>query len=123
MHLYLGCFFAPLLILFAVSGAFQTFELHSDKKSGFKAPKIIKAISEVHIHQRIKGYDYKKEKNINHSPIFRIFVLFLVIGFITTTVLGIIMAYQFIPQKSIVWTLLISGAFIPFMILWISMSL
>ena len=52
-HLYLGCIFAPLLLLFTITGFFQTFNLHSDQKSGYRAPRLLREISEVHLHQRI----------------------------------------------------------------------
>ena len=33
-HLYLGCFFAPLIIFYGLSGAWQTVNLHRSTKDG-----------------------------------------------------------------------------------------
>ena len=53
VHLYLGVFFAPLLIFFLISGCWQTFGLHEAKKDGsYAPPAIIKALSSVHKDQR-----------------------------------------------------------------------
>ena len=53
IHLYLGVFFAPLLMFFLISGSWQTFDLHEASKDGsYKPPAIIKSLSQVHKNQR-----------------------------------------------------------------------
>jgi len=52
-HLYLGCFFAPLIIFYALSGAWQTLNLHRSSKDGlYHPPQILIELSELHKHQR-----------------------------------------------------------------------
>jgi hypothetical protein len=47
-HFYLGVFFAPLIILFAVSGALQTFRLQEEKGWGGQPPAWIEYIASIH---------------------------------------------------------------------------
>jgi hypothetical protein len=51
LHLYLGTFFAPSIIFFAISGGMMALELHE----GATAKKWISELSEVHRHQRFPG--------------------------------------------------------------------
>jgi hypothetical protein len=53
IHLYLGVFFAPLLLFFLISGSWQTFNFSDEHKdTGYKPPAIIKSLSAVHTDQR-----------------------------------------------------------------------
>jgi hypothetical protein len=47
-HLYLGVFFAPMIIFFALSGALQTFRLQEEKGWGSTPPDWIVWIASVH---------------------------------------------------------------------------
>jgi hypothetical protein len=47
-HLYLGVFFAPLIIFFALSGALQTFRLQEEKGWGSTPPSWIVWMASVH---------------------------------------------------------------------------
>ncbi len=47
-HLYLGVFFAPLIIFFALSGALQTFRLQEEKGWGGTPPNWIVWMASVH---------------------------------------------------------------------------
>jgi uncharacterized iron-regulated membrane protein len=47
-HFYLGVFFAPLIMLFALSGALQTFRLQEEKGWGSEPPAWIVTIGSVH---------------------------------------------------------------------------
>ena len=113
VHLYLGVFFAPLLIFFIVSGCLQTFRLHSDQKSGYKAPVIAKYLGEIHQHQNWAPY-YNKQSSVS----FRYLVLLMGVGLIATTLLGIVMAFKF-TRPWIVWLSLFLGTAIPVLLLWL----
>ena len=53
-HRYLSCFIAPAMIFFAVSGAWQAFRLHEDRKDGsYKAPAALSVLSEVHKAEKL----------------------------------------------------------------------
>ncbi len=47
-HYYLGVFFAPLIILFALSGALQTFRLHEEKGWGSEPPTWFVWMASIH---------------------------------------------------------------------------
>ncbi len=115
IHLYLGCLFAPMIILFAVSGSLQVFDLHMSKKDGsYSAPPIIKMITNIHMHQRLA---HQKEKDEESSNRMKFFVLLMGLGLTTTTILGIVMAFQMIKSRLIVWICLILGIVVPIFLL------
>jgi hypothetical protein len=47
-HFYMGVFFAPLIMLFALSGALQTFRLQEEKGWGGTPPAWIDTIATIH---------------------------------------------------------------------------
>src|SRR4051812_5291949 len=52
-HLYLGVFFAPAILLFALSGALQTFRLQEEKGYGGTPPGWIVWMASVHKDSRL----------------------------------------------------------------------
>jgi len=116
VHLYLGVFFAPLLMFFLISGCWQTFNLHEASESGnYVPPAIIKSLSQVHKDQR--WVDSNKRP---HSSVpFRYLIVLMSIGVLVTTVLGIVMAFKY-TKGWIVWVCLLMGAATPCFLLWIA---
>ena len=116
IHLYLGVFFAPLLMFFLISGSWQTFNLHEASKSGdYKPPAIIKSLSQVHKNQRwVDGKVVPKP-----SKAFQWLILLMVAGLLATTILGIVMAFKY-TKGWIVWVCLLMGIFIPGFLIWIA---
>ncbi len=96
VHLYLGCFFAPLLMAFVLSGVLQTFHLHEERKDGYQPLAPVKALAEVHMHQRFSVYDQEP------STSFRFLVLLMSLGLLTTTGLGVFMALG-LPSHGKLW--------------------
>ena len=89
IHLYLGCLFAPALIFFAVSGSWQIYRLQDTAKDGsYTAPAALKTLSAIHINQHLPG-----GKASNRTPL-HVFALLAAIGLVTTTLLGIVMAFR-----------------------------
>ena len=117
VHLYLGCFFAPLLILFLITGCWQTFGLHQASKevNGYKPPQIIKSLSQVHMDQRWADSRLKPQPSV----IFRYLIILMSLGLLVTTVLGIMMAFKY-TRPWLVWACLFLGIFIPFFLLWMA---
>lgn len=112
LHLYLGCIFAPVLIFFAVTGAWQMFGLHRGRKDNSYTPaRAIVVLSEVHQHQHLErgGRD-------GGTPL-RWFILAAATGLVVTTVLGIIMAFRFSRSKTPVILCLVAGVVIPIALL------
>ena len=116
VHLYLGVFFAPLLMFFLISGCWQTFGLHEASKTGsYVPPAIIKSLSSVHKDQRWA----EDRSGPKPSVPFRWLIVLMSIGILVTTILGIVMAFKYTrPWK--VWFFLFLGIATPSLLLWLS---
>ena len=76
LHLYLGCIFAPMLLLFAITGIWQTL--------GIRGTKWMQILSSIHTGQK---------QRMGFSNLFvKLFVLLMAVAFIVTIILGILMA-------------------------------
>ncbi len=100
LHLYLGCFFAPMLLFFAVSGLWQTFRLND------KVP-ALKALSAIHTLSRHKGEGVQIV-----TPFLTVFVAVMAVGLIFSIVTGVVMAFKF-GRGPAAWGSLIGGILIP----------
>jgi hypothetical protein len=112
VHLYLGCFFSPILMFFIVSGALQTFGLHEPHKNGYKPPAVVESMAQVHKNQRFATDDVRPAP----SEFFRWFVLAMSAGLLVNVILGILMAFKFADPK-FVWVVMILGIAVPVLIL------
>lgn len=112
VHLYSGCFFAPLLTIFILTGLWQTFDLHVSRKSGYKPPVVVSALSEVHTHQRFATKEFRPAP----SPIFRYLMIAMSVGLLLNMTLGIMMALKFADPK-FVWLAMIVGILVPVLML------
>ena len=132
--MYLGTFFAPAIIFFALTGAAQTFGLHEDARDGsYKAPMWLGALAELHKDQSLEkphrgpppgaavgkgesgtpgGPPGTSSKRRVSLPL-KVFVLFMAIGLITITSLGLYIAFKNIRVRKITWTLLTLGTVLP----------
>ncbi len=116
IHLYLGVFFAPLLLFFLISGCWQTFDFHHASEDGrYKPPAIIKSLSQVHMDQRWADSKMKPEPSIPFSYL----VVLMSMGLLVTTILGIVMAFKY-TRGWIVWALLFLGMAVPWFFLWLA---
>ncbi len=114
-HLYLGLMFAPLLIFFAVTGAWQTFTLHERK--GPNAPRPSRWLvvpSEVHKGQRLTA-----RPEVGPSIPFRWFVLLMAGGLVITSMLGVYMAFKYSRNKLVLGLTLFSGVILPIVLLYL----
>lgn len=110
LHLLLGCFFTPILLFFVVTGGLQVFDLHQTHKDGsYRAPALVTLLSDIHIHQRWQ--------HAAASQTFRWFMAAAAIGFVLTSLLGIIMAFKLSKSKLTVWLCLIAGALVPILLI------
>lgn len=116
VHLYLGVFFAPLLLFFIITGCLQTFNLHEPSKSGgYVPPVIIKSLSQVHKNQRWVDAKMAPKPSVP----FRYFIVLMSVGLLVTTILGIMMAFKY-TRPWLVWACLFMGIAIPIFLLWIA---
>ena len=116
LHLYLGTIFAPVLLLFTVSGAWQVFRLNDAKKDGsYTPPKAVKVLSAVHKNQTTSRETHEKTA-------LKWFVFAASVALVTTTLLGIVMAYRFTASPAKVTMCLLVGAALPVVLLLLSPS-
>jgi hypothetical protein len=115
LHLYLGCLFAPLLIFFAVTGSWQIFYWHQSDKApgGYRAPRALAVLSQIHKEAHIPP------TRLNNPTPLRYFMFAAAIGLISTTIIGVIMAYRFSRQPIVATVFLAIGIITPAALLWI----
>ena len=112
LHLYLGCFFAPILLFFVASGWYQT--MHPDRrKSPGEAEAILDRMRSVHADSLLPSASAAGYRTLP----FRVFVAVMAAALITTVLLGIILAVRFSRPKWVVWACLIMGALLPLLLL------
>jgi hypothetical protein len=138
-HNYLGLFFAPMILLFAISGALQTFRLQEAKGYGGPPPNWIVWLASVHKDQgppradkvekpraagpsvaaaKPDGRVQKGAKRPSPLPL-KIFVVLLSLALAASTVLGVLIALSIKGSRRISLTLLLLGAVVPLVLLWI----
>jgi len=109
LHVYLGCVFAPMLLFFAISGIWQTLGIgHSG---------LLAILSSAHLGSRLKnGFSLS-------SPPLRLFILLMGIGFIITTIIGIVMALTQGTHRKTAFYCLAFGVVFPLGVIVISTAL
>lgn len=114
LHLYLGCLFAPMLIFFAVTGSWQLFNWHeSSKDDSYTAPRALAVLSDIH-----KDAHIPPTPGRSPTPL-RYFMLAGALGLVSSSVLGVIMAYQFSRRPVVATICLLSGIIMPAILLWV----
>jgi len=114
VHLYLGCFFAPLLIFYVLTGWYQT--VNPDRRKGVSdSTDLISRLSRVHVEQY-----YPTESASGYSTrLFRGLVVLMATALITTVILGIVLAFRSSRNKWPVWLSLALGIVLPVLLLWL----
>jgi hypothetical protein len=85
-HRYLSVLIAPVMLAFAVSGAWQAFRLNDSAKDGsYKAPVAIATISKLHKAEHLKG---------PAALAFKAFLVAASAAFASTAALGLVMAFR-----------------------------
>ena len=100
IHLYLGCLFAPLLLFFATSGIWQTYD------PGYAKSKTLALLSTIHTSRNLKLGGLT-------SALLRDFVLAMAVSFILSTVLGVVMALKFGRSRKAAYGCLALGILLP----------
>jgi len=134
-HHYAGLFFAPAILLFALSGALQTFRLQEEKGYGAKPPGWIVWMASVHKDQSWpRPKKPRARAEAPHTPDapprpgkaaperastlpLKIFVVLLSIGLIVSTILGMIIALNNRAMRRTSILLLLGGSAIPVLLL------
>ena len=103
IHLYLGCFFAPMLVFFAVSGTWQ--ELHLQWHNDF-----LNLLSTIHT-----GNELKSGSDLS-SPFLIGFIVLMAASLIISIILGVVMAFKF-GRGTLALASIAAGTFIPLILI------
>ena len=114
LHLFLGCFFAPLLLFYVATGWYQTVTLRRNKVPG-EAEDWLGRLRSVHVDQI-----YPADSANAYSPLlFRVVVVAMAVALIATVVLGIVLAFRSIRRRWLVCLSLGLGIALPVLCLWL----
>jgi hypothetical protein len=117
LHLYLGCFFTPLLLFYVATGWYQTLNINRNKSIGEKGNWLTNLRS-IHVDQI-----YPTESASSYSPfLFRGLVVVMSISLIVTVGLGIFLAFRSSRKQWPVWLSLSLGILLPVLFLWLGQS-
>lgn len=140
VHHYIGVFFTPTILMFALSGALQTFRLQEAKGYGGTPPSWIVWMASVHKDQslpRHKEESAEAERPTVAMPTgqpavarntdearsttlpLKIFVTFVSIGLILSSLIGVIIALNNRTTRQASIIMLVAGAAIPILLLMI----
>lgn len=114
LHLYLGCFFAPLLLFYVLTGWYQTLNTNRNKSLGEKGD-WISSLTSVHVDQI-----YPRPNVESYSPVlFQTLVVVMSIALIATVGIGIFLAFRTSRKRWPVWLSLGLGILVPVLSLWL----
>lgn len=114
LHMYLGCFFAPLLLFYVATGWYQTLTTHRNKALGEQQDWISRFTS-IHVDQI-----YPCPEVESYSPVlFQSLVVVMSVALIATTGLGIFLAFRSSRRQWPVWLSLAFGVIVPVLFLWL----
>lgn len=131
LHLWIGLLFAPTIIFFALSGALQVFGLH-ESEGGKPAPAWIAKLAEIHKEQSISAIPAREPRPApaaapsapsapkaaprpepHRSIPLVLWFAALAIGLVTTTGIGVYMAFAYKRDRATVVGLLAAGIVLP----------
>ena len=110
IHLYLGCFFAPMLVFFCVSGTWQVY--------GFQwvnGPNILTYLSTIHMGHQLYFKDPSKAYTFT-SPYLEFFVVAMAASLVLSIILGVIMAFKF-GRGTLALASLAAGVLVPLILI------
>ena len=114
IHLYLGCFFAPLLVFYVATGWYQT--VNPDRRKGVNdSDSWLSRLTRVHVEQY-----YPTESAEGYSTQwFNLLVVLMSVCFLATVILGIVLAFRANRRQWPVWLCLTLGVILPVFVLWL----
>ncbi len=125
-HSYSGAFFAPAILFFSITGAFQVFNLHKPMP-GYRPPAVLQALASMHKNQnlhvkylddptpkpsgaskRVKA-DKPDDASAPPSPLLavaaqwtlKVFAALVSVGLAATTMLGLYMSWQTTRRRAV----------------------
>lgn len=117
LHLYLSCFFAPLLLLYIGTGWYQTVSAKRNKGIG-ELGGWREKLTAIHVDQV-----FPTESAETYSPqLFQYLVVAMSVALMITIALGIFLAFKTSRRHWPVWLSLLLGLLIPIVLLWLGQS-
>jgi hypothetical protein len=114
LHLYLGVFFAPMLLFFIVTGWYQT-AYQDRRKSVFEASAVMDRLRAVHADQTFPV----ASANSYSTAGFRWLVYVMSTALLATLLLGVVLAFRTMRKKWLVCLMLALGFAVPALCLWL----
>ncbi|GDY19658.1 hypothetical protein LBMAG56_10030 [Verrucomicrobiota bacterium] len=116
LHLYLGCFFAPLLLFYILTGWYQT--LNPNRlKSPSEAETLLQKFRVVHSDQIFPS---ENELDKPSSPKkYRALVVVMSIASTVMILIGLVLAFKTLRTQWPVWLSLVLGVVLPAFLLWL----
>jgi hypothetical protein len=116
LHLYLGCFFAPMLLFYVLSGWYQV--VNRDRlKSVSEAQSLPQKMRVVHTDLI---YPTSDEVDKPSSPrLYRGLVICMAVALLITILIGVVLAFKTIRPQWPVWVSLALGLLAPALMLWL----
>jgi hypothetical protein len=143
-HMYLGMFITPAVLFFALTGALQTFSLHSASKNGSYQPsRWIQILAQVHkkqttvlaVHRSPKkdaardlgSHDHEnsvetsrgEEATSPRSLPLKLFFVLVSVGLFVSTLTGAYMSYRYARKRFKLIITLVAGVVVPFLLIMI----
>jgi hypothetical protein len=110
IHLYLGCFFAPMLVFFSISGLWQVYGLQ-----WVNGPNWFTYLSTIHMGHQLYFKDPAKAYTFS-SPYLEFFVAVMAASLVISIILGVIMAFKF-GRGTLALANLAGGVFVPLILI------
>ena len=115
-HLFLGCFFPPLLLFYILTGWYQTVN-QNRLKTPSEAETLLQKFRVVHSDQI---YPSENELDKPSSPkFFKALVVVMSIAATVTIVLGLVLSFRLFRPVWPVWLCLALGILLPMLMLWL----
>ena len=119
LHLYLGCFFTPMLLFYILTGWYQTMNPNR-LKSPSEAETLVQKLRVVHVDQI---YPSEQEFQKPSKPkMYKALVVAMAIAATLTILLGVVLAFRTLKNKWVVALSLGLGVLLPMLILWLGQS-
>ncbi len=113
-HLYLGCFFTPMLMFYLLSGWYQSVN-NERLKHPSEAETLLQKMRAVHVDHL---YPSETEFESPSDPaLFRLLAVVMCISALLAIVLGVMIAFKTLKNRWLVVLTLIAGAAVPVLVL------
>jgi hypothetical protein len=137
-HSYAGAFFAPAILFFSITGAFQTFNLHKPLP-GYRPPVVLQALASMHKNQNLhvkysdeaatkpgKRAKADKADKPDEAPsplssviaqwVLKVFAALVSVGLVATTLLGLTISWQTSRRRTVL-SCFAAGTVLPMLVM------